>query len=539
MPTILLQNATILSHSPPTNPHEIPKVVPLRNHSLLIVNNFIAQIGPSLDPPSSDTKVIDCEGKIVSPGFVDTHHHVWQTQSSGCHADQLLLDYLAAGSLTGATFSPRDVFWGQLAGCLQAIDGGTTALLDHSNISYSSRHTEAALTATECSGIRSVYAVTPVQRLKAWEPLAWDEDLLPSWIFEQIERLMKAPPLGEGRIKFAFGFDWYFLPKEAIIGLFDRVRNLGIKLITSHYTNTPIFGGVSVPKVLADYNLLSSDILLSHANQADEDDIALIQQHGAHLSSTIDTELQFALGHPICFDQKCHPSSSLGIDVHSNNSSDLLSAMRLGLQAARGAHNSLFLGHSEFKLMAPQDVPKTKTTMSSLPNGFGKLAFHWQPRPKNPRNINATVQQAFNLGTILGARALGLEKQIGSLAVGKRADIVIFDATTPAMACAAEEDPIAAIVMHASVRDIETVIVDGVVRKEGGKLLPTLITDANLAEVGTGLGETMIEWADVAKEVKRSRTRLKEKWEGINFDRLKTDLKTMLRVNEEDLVDEL
>lgn len=44
------------------------------------------------------------------------------------------------GSLTGATFAPRDVFWGQLAGCLEMIDAGTTTVLDHSNINYSPAH---------------------------------------------------------------------------------------------------------------------------------------------------------------------------------------------------------------------------------------------------------------------------------------------------------------------------------------------------------------------------------------------------------------
>ena len=65
-----------------------------------------------------------------------------------------------------------------------------------------------------------------------------------------------------------------------------------------------------------------------------------------------------------------------------------------------------------------------------------------------------------------------MESELGSIAVGKLADLVIFDARSPSMICAAEQDAVAAIVMHASVRDIETVIVDGKVRKLGGKLVP-------------------------------------------------------------------
>ena len=91
--SILLQNATIL----------VPKaklddsVVALKNHSLLIEGNKIARIGPHLDPPSVSTKVIDCTGKILSPGFVDTHHHIWQTQLKGRHADHTLIEYIPTG----------------------------------------------------------------------------------------------------------------------------------------------------------------------------------------------------------------------------------------------------------------------------------------------------------------------------------------------------------------------------------------------------------------------------------------------------------
>jgi len=125
----------------------------------------------------------------------------------------------------------------------------------------------------------------------------------------------------------------------------------------------------------------------------------------------------------------------------------------------------------------------------------------YRVKQKIPRDVYKTVEEAFNLGTIQGARAIKMEDKTGSIAVGKRADLVIFDALSPAMTCAAQQDPVAAIVLHGSPADIDAVLVDGRIVKEDGRLLPTIFD-----EVGQKVtGSSQMEWTSIAAEMlKRS-----------------------------------
>jgi hypothetical protein len=62
-----------------------------------------------------------------------------------------------------------------------------------------------------------------------------EEEFLPAWLFEQLASLCKAGPLANGRVTMGFAFDSFYLPKDVVVGIFNQVRGLGIKIITSHY----------------------------------------------------------------------------------------------------------------------------------------------------------------------------------------------------------------------------------------------------------------------------------------------------------------
>ena len=88
--SLLLKNGTVLFHK------KDDRVTPLRDTDILIQGNIIKRIAPSITG-TAGTKIIDCTGKIISPGFIDTHHHVWQTQLKGRFSDDTLFDYMPKG----------------------------------------------------------------------------------------------------------------------------------------------------------------------------------------------------------------------------------------------------------------------------------------------------------------------------------------------------------------------------------------------------------------------------------------------------------
>jgi cytosine/adenosine deaminase-related metal-dependent hydrolase len=225
--SILLQGGTLLLHDSKDN------VTPLKA-DLLITGNKILQIKKVISPPPG-TEVINCAGKIISPGFIDTHRHLWQTQLKGRHADELLLDYIPTGNFAGSLYTPQDIFWGVLAGSLESIDAGTTTVVDHAHMNYSADHALSAISGIVASGIRSFFCYCANPRVKSWNPeFTMEEDPIPEWFLKQLHELATLQPFGNGRVQLGLAWDTWYLPREVIVKLFERARSWGIKLITCH-----------------------------------------------------------------------------------------------------------------------------------------------------------------------------------------------------------------------------------------------------------------------------------------------------------------
>ena len=147
---------------------------------------------------------------------------------------------------------------------------------------------------------------------------------------------------------------------------------------------------------------------------------------------------------------------------------------------------------------------------------------------KFPAKLKRTVEEAFNLGTIMGARAANLGDQIGSLAEGKLADITIFATDSPSMTCAVDHDPLVAVVRHSSIRDIDTVIVNGVVRKYDGNLTPIRLE-----------GGRNLFWKNVAAELRRSRADVQARIAKLGMDVGLQTLMQMFYIDKNNIVERL
>lgn len=294
------------------------------------------------------------------------------------------------------------------------------------------------------------------------------------------------------RVQLGFGWDFYFLPKDVTSAVFATVRRLGAKIITSHFIRHVLdLDGESLVSKLQKSDLLQSDIVLSHAGGATAEDVRLLTKAGCFVAATPSTEEAMQVGPTVPFRDHLlgiNKICSLGVDCHSATSSSLVNEMRQVLQIARG-----------------------RDSEQHIQQGV------------QPANIKRKTVEVFNMGTIQGARALNMEADIGSLKVGKKADIVLFNALSPSMYCAAQHDPVAAIVLHSSIRDVDTVIVDGIIRKRAGKLLPVNVMDYSQSDfVQTG---GQVEWREVTKHVLAIQRRFVAKIPDYNLSELEAAIR--------------
>src|SRR6266496_2874598 len=145
---MLLRGGQVISMDPDVG--DLPKA------DVLIEDDRIAAIGPAID---ADAEVVDVAGRIVIPGFVDSHRHTWEAAIRGCAPNATLDDYFVEVLDTFApVYRPEDVYASNLAGALECLNAGITTLVDWSHINNTPEHPDAAIRGLYEAGIRAQYA---------------------------------------------------------------------------------------------------------------------------------------------------------------------------------------------------------------------------------------------------------------------------------------------------------------------------------------------------------------------------------------------
>ncbi len=419
---ILIRGGRVLTLDPDLGDFEAADV--------LIEGELIAAVSPSIEVDGCE--VIEAAGMVVSPGLVDTHRHVWQTQLRGVAADWSLFDYFSQmRSIYSAFYGADDAYLGNYVGALEALDAGITTLVDHCHIINSPEHADEAIRGLMESGIRGIFCYGLFSNPLP-SPLRPEPD--PSWRFEDARRVRRRHfASGDGKLTMGLApaeveaMDFGAICDEIALG-----REIGAKRISCHVAMGAYDTGRRLVAELSKATLLGDDLLFVHGSSLSDEELGLIADHGAALSTTPETELQMAMGHPVVGRALQHGATvSLGVDIVSNFAGDLFSQMRLQLQAERGRRNE--------QLQAP------------------------------PRTISPSAREVLELATREGARALGLDAQIGSLSPGKQADLILT--RTDALHSAGVTDPVAALVFYARPTDVDTVFVAGRPVKRAGQLV--------------------------------------------------------------------
>ncbi len=405
---------------------------------ILIEGSKIKDVGAEVEVSSQAAdaiEVVDADGAIAIPGLVDAHRHVWQANIRYQTSNWSMMEYaLTVRGFLADTYAPEDKYLGNYAGCLEALDSGVTTLVDYDHNIGAPEFADAAISATADSGVRSVYCYGMGGIAK--DGKLFDSFKRPEWKQEDYERIAKTY-FSDDTGRLHLGIALNELPFQSVETLNEEVgwaREHGAKAITFHLSARDKEGEENILR-LADLGLLGADMLAVHGFFMQDRELELMAEAGASVVATIESEMQMGMGYGATLRaKKFGVNHALGVDIVSNNSGDMFAPMRLSLQTMRAFENQ-----------AKVDAGEMVTS------------------------ISIGAREVLEAATLGGAKAAGLDDRIGSLTPGKEADIVLIDRNRVGMQPVG--DPVAAVVLYASLANVDWVMVGGQVVKQGGRLV--------------------------------------------------------------------
>ena len=406
--TILIKNAFILS----PNFEE-------KKQSLLIKDDLIAEISDEIDEGKAD-KIIDGEGKILLPGLINTHTHLSMTLFRGL-ADDLSLDSWLNDHIwpMEANLNGDYCYIGALLGAVELIKSGTTTFSDM----YF--YMEDVARAVEDAGIRAVLSYGMID--------FGDAEKRENEFRENLSLFENCNGMADGRIKVFFG---PHSPYTASEDLLVKVRELadeygmGIHIHVSE-TEKEINDsldekGLRPFEYLEKIGFLGPDVVAAHSVWLSDEEIEIIKKHDVKVSHNPCSNMKLASGiAPVSKLIENGVCVSIGTDgASSNNNLDLIEEL------------------------------KTASLLQKVSTLDPKVL---------------TSDDAIEMATIKGAEALGWDSEIGSIEVGKKADIILID-TNSANMVPDSSSLSSNVIYSANGSNVDTTICNGKILMENKKL---------------------------------------------------------------------
>ena len=391
-----------------------PKVPNLSTGDVLVDGGRIAAVGVNLQADGAE--VIDAAGSIVMPGLVDAHHHMWLGVMRRMMPDvDDLFAYIGVVAETlGAHYRPLDMYLSTKLTAVASLDAGITTIIDACHSSRSPEHTDAALDALDDTGIRALHMVGA----------AMDKKASAAHLPADLKRLADNWNHGDGLVRVGlFGqlnLDWWKV-----------ARGLDMRILTEFIGDLAKLGPeFAEPGVLGPHNIFN------HCTRVPQETWKLFADAGVNVTVNPRSDALFgfddeSFAYQQAIDHGLTPA--LGIDLDTAFGSDLFGEMHALFGQQRSA-----MRYRRFR--GEQNVPA-------------------------PISVEAVLKAA----TVNGARAAGLESEIGTLTPGKQADIIMV--RTNGVAVFPVTNAIGTIVQAVERSDVDTVMVAGEIRKRAGKLV--------------------------------------------------------------------